>query len=183
MTTEPNPTQLTSMSRQRRRWLMLVSAVLVVAAIGFSTYWAVVLRFEESTDDAYVNGNVVQITPQISASRRSNEPPEDAWPVRSRRQCGAVTKALLSGAMPQRGGVNERKPGWAKGSNPRRTRGCRNGGKHSRSFRQCRPSRGDKRRGPLAVVSVCRGSLQPSNAARRRQRVLERFRGGELTFA
>jgi len=68
MTTEPNPTQLTSMSRQRRRWLMLVSAVLVVAAIGFSTYWAVVLRFEESTDDAYVNGNVVQITPQISAT-------------------------------------------------------------------------------------------------------------------
>ncbi|HWY72942.1 MAG TPA: HlyD family efflux transporter periplasmic adaptor subunit [Burkholderiaceae bacterium] len=68
MTTEPNPTQLASMPRQRRRWLILVCAVVVLAAIGFSTYWAVVLRFEEFTDDAYVNGNVVQITPQISAT-------------------------------------------------------------------------------------------------------------------
>lgn len=68
--------------------------------------------------------------------------------------------------MPRRGGVNERKPGWAKRSNPRRTRGCRNGGKHSRSFRQCRPSRGGKRRGSSAVASSKpgsnrRGSLQP----------------------
>lgn len=63
--------------------------------------------------------------------------------------------------MPHRGGVNERKPGWAKGSNPDRTRGCRNGGKHSRSFWQRRPSRGDERRGSRAVDSVGRGSLQP----------------------
>lgn len=42
---------------------------------------------------------------------------------------------------------------------------------HSRSFRQCRPSRGDKRRGSAADVSASGGSLRPSHAARRRQRV------------
>ncbi|HUA89459.1 MAG TPA: efflux RND transporter periplasmic adaptor subunit, partial [Steroidobacteraceae bacterium] len=31
-------------------------------------YWAQVARFHQTTDDAYVNGNVVQITPQISGT-------------------------------------------------------------------------------------------------------------------
>ena len=31
-------------------------------------YWAQVLRYHQTTDDAYVNGNVVQITPQISGT-------------------------------------------------------------------------------------------------------------------
>src|SRR5207248_7371923 len=31
-------------------------------------YWAQVLRHHQSTDDAYVGGNVVQITPQISGT-------------------------------------------------------------------------------------------------------------------
>jgi membrane fusion protein, multidrug efflux system len=68
MTTEKNPAQLESMSRQRRRWLALVSGVVVLAALGFGAYWMLALRFEEATDDAYVSGNVVQITPQISGT-------------------------------------------------------------------------------------------------------------------
>ena len=66
MTTDQSPAKLDSMSRQRRRWLMLASGVIALAAIGFATYWGMALRFEEFTDDAYVSGNVVQITPQIS---------------------------------------------------------------------------------------------------------------------
>src|SRR5208283_1476438 len=31
-------------------------------------YWALIARFQEFTDDAYVNGNVVQITPQVSGT-------------------------------------------------------------------------------------------------------------------
>ena len=31
-------------------------------------YWAQVLRYHQTTDDAYVSGNVVQITPQISGT-------------------------------------------------------------------------------------------------------------------
>jgi membrane fusion protein (multidrug efflux system) len=54
--------------RNRRRWLALVAAVFVIAGIGYGAYWATVLRYSESTDDAYVSGNIVQITPQISGT-------------------------------------------------------------------------------------------------------------------
>jgi membrane fusion protein (multidrug efflux system) len=68
MTTEQNPAKLQSMARQRRLWLIAASGVLGLAAIGYGTYWGMKLRFQESTDDAYVAGNVVQITPQISGT-------------------------------------------------------------------------------------------------------------------
>src|SRR5215470_14852394 len=54
--------------RKRRRWLALVAAVFVIAGIGYGVYWATMLRYAESTDDAYVSGNIVQITPQISGT-------------------------------------------------------------------------------------------------------------------
>jgi membrane fusion protein (multidrug efflux system) len=68
MTTEQNPAKLQSMSRQRRLGLIAASSVVALAAIGFGAYWGLALRFQESTDDAYVAGNVVQITPQISGT-------------------------------------------------------------------------------------------------------------------
>jgi len=45
----------------------MVSAFLAVG-IAYGVYWGKVLRYSQSTDDAYVNGNVVQITPQISGT-------------------------------------------------------------------------------------------------------------------
>jgi membrane fusion protein (multidrug efflux system) len=57
-------------SNTSRRWRLLgavLGAVLVVT-IGYTVYWAQVLRFHQGTDDAYVGGNVVQITPQISGT-------------------------------------------------------------------------------------------------------------------
>src|SRR3984957_12241571 len=39
-----------------------------VIALAYGLYWAQVLRYWQSTDDAYVGGNVVQITPQISGT-------------------------------------------------------------------------------------------------------------------
>jgi len=65
---ETGQAKLASMSRRRRQWLLAAGAVLAVAAIGCGSYWAIALRFQENTDDAYVNGNVVQITPQISGT-------------------------------------------------------------------------------------------------------------------
>ncbi len=38
------------------------------SAIGYGVYWQTVLRLRETTDDAYVNGNIVQITPQIAGT-------------------------------------------------------------------------------------------------------------------
>jgi membrane fusion protein (multidrug efflux system) len=54
--------------RRRWRWLGMLLAVVVVAGGAWGVYWARVLRYTQSTDDAYVGGNVVQITPQISGT-------------------------------------------------------------------------------------------------------------------
>ncbi|WGS52834.1 efflux RND transporter periplasmic adaptor subunit [Paraburkholderia sp. D15] len=50
----------------RRRVLMsLIVLVLIIAAVAYGLYYFLVARFHENTDDAYVNGNIVQITPQV----------------------------------------------------------------------------------------------------------------------
>ena len=53
-----------------RRWRLLagVSAGVLAVALAYGLYWAQVLRYHQTTDDAYVSGNVVQITPQISGT-------------------------------------------------------------------------------------------------------------------
>src|SRR5271170_6670507 len=54
-----------SKPNQRWRWLGAVLGVSLTAAGVYGLYWAQVLRYHQTTDDAYVGGNVVQITPQI----------------------------------------------------------------------------------------------------------------------
>jgi membrane fusion protein, multidrug efflux system len=58
--------QTTTPQRQRRRtWLVLLAvAVLLVAAAVF-LWWLLYARFYESTDDAYVAGDLVNVTPQV----------------------------------------------------------------------------------------------------------------------
>jgi membrane fusion protein (multidrug efflux system) len=57
-----------AMQARRKRWLAIVIGAFVAIGIAYAAYWAIVLRYEQSTDDAYVTGNVVQITPQISGT-------------------------------------------------------------------------------------------------------------------
>jgi len=57
-----------STSRRRWRWLGAVLGVSLTGAAVYGVYWAQVLRYHQTTDDAYVGGNVVQITPQISGT-------------------------------------------------------------------------------------------------------------------
>jgi len=52
----------------RKRWLAIVAGVFVLAIAAYGAWWAVVLRYTQTTDDAYVSGNVVQITPQVSGT-------------------------------------------------------------------------------------------------------------------
>ena len=53
-------------SNTKRRMLMsLIVLVVIIAAVAYGFYYFLIARFHESTDDAYVNGNVVQITPQV----------------------------------------------------------------------------------------------------------------------
>ncbi|ONO95605.1 efflux RND transporter periplasmic adaptor subunit [Burkholderia cenocepacia] len=53
---------------KRKRMMTLLVAVIVIAAIAYGLYYFLVARFHEDTDDAYVNGNVVQITPQVTGT-------------------------------------------------------------------------------------------------------------------
>ncbi len=53
---------------KRRRMMTLLVLVIVIAAVAYGLYYFLVARFSESTDDAYVNGNVVQITPQVTGT-------------------------------------------------------------------------------------------------------------------
>jgi len=53
---------------KRKRMMTLLVLVIVIAAIAYGLYYFLVARFTESTDDAYVNGNVVQITPQVTGT-------------------------------------------------------------------------------------------------------------------
>jgi membrane fusion protein, multidrug efflux system len=62
-TTESQPTQ--SPGRTRRRALTGLAAVVVLCSVGYSAYWFFNARYYESTDDAYVNGDVVQITSEV----------------------------------------------------------------------------------------------------------------------
>ncbi|MDF3983472.1 HlyD family efflux transporter periplasmic adaptor subunit [Luteibacter sp. PPL554] len=53
---------------RRGFFLKLLVVVIVLAAIAWTVWYFVDGRWYEDTDDAYVNGNVVQITPQIAAT-------------------------------------------------------------------------------------------------------------------
>jgi len=62
------PSEAKNGSSARKRWLAIVGGAFAVIGIAYGAYWALVLRYEQSTDDAYVSGNVVQITPQIAGT-------------------------------------------------------------------------------------------------------------------
>ena len=52
----------------RKKALTALAVVVVVAGLGWSVYEYLVASHYESTDNAYVQGNVIQITPQISGT-------------------------------------------------------------------------------------------------------------------
>lgn len=61
-----NPTAAAAPQNKKRGFLLRALAVVVVlAAIAWAVWYFLDGRWYEGTDDAYVSGNVVQITPQI----------------------------------------------------------------------------------------------------------------------
>jgi membrane fusion protein (multidrug efflux system) len=53
---------------KRKRQLILLTLVLLVIGIACFLYWFLHARFFEETDDAYVGGNVVQISAQVGGT-------------------------------------------------------------------------------------------------------------------
>jgi membrane fusion protein (multidrug efflux system) len=54
-----------SPNRTRRLSLLALGAVVVLSGFGYAGYWFLDGRYFESTDDAYVNGDVVQVTSEV----------------------------------------------------------------------------------------------------------------------
>ena len=48
----------------RRLWLLLLTAIVLLGGLAYAVYWYTSARYFETTDDAYVNGDVVQISSQ-----------------------------------------------------------------------------------------------------------------------
>lgn len=53
---------------QRKRVLTAIIAAFALAATAWPLYWGFDARFHETTDDAYVAGNMLRITPRISGT-------------------------------------------------------------------------------------------------------------------
>ena len=66
--TQDTATPLNTGNPRRRRALTALATVVVLAGLGWGAYEWLVASHYESTDNAYVQGNVVQITPQIGGT-------------------------------------------------------------------------------------------------------------------
>ncbi len=64
----PPPAAQSANNGKRKRMMTLLVIVILIAAVAYGLYYFLVARFHEDTDDAYVNGNVVQITPQVTGT-------------------------------------------------------------------------------------------------------------------
>jgi membrane fusion protein, multidrug efflux system len=62
------PAQPPANNGKRKRMMTLLVIVILIAAVAYGLYYFLDARFHEDTDDAYVNGNVVQITPQVTGT-------------------------------------------------------------------------------------------------------------------
>jgi membrane fusion protein (multidrug efflux system) len=63
-----SPAPASGVPSRRRKLLLAITATFLVGVIAYGAYWAIVLRYQEGTDNAYVNGNVVQITSQVAGT-------------------------------------------------------------------------------------------------------------------
>jgi membrane fusion protein (multidrug efflux system) len=68
MTTRNENTKPSPWKSPRVRWLTLILGGFLILGAAYGVYWDRDLRYSVYTDDAYVSGNVVQITPRISGT-------------------------------------------------------------------------------------------------------------------
>jgi len=68
MTTHNDTAKISRWKSPRVRWLVLILGGTLLLGGAYGVYWQRDLRYSVYTDDAYVSGNVVQITPRISGT-------------------------------------------------------------------------------------------------------------------
>jgi membrane fusion protein (multidrug efflux system) len=64
--TAPNSAQ--ALRRRRQKWLIILTAALVLVAIVVGAWWVLYASHYESTDDAYVAGDLVNVMPQVGGT-------------------------------------------------------------------------------------------------------------------
>ena len=60
--------QFSPRQQKRKSLLLLLGGAVAVAVIGYGLYWGVHARYFIETDDAYVGGQLVQLTPQVGGT-------------------------------------------------------------------------------------------------------------------
>ncbi len=55
-------------AERRRKGFLIFGAVIVIAGLAYGAWWLLEARFSESTDDAYVAGNIVAVTSRENAT-------------------------------------------------------------------------------------------------------------------
>src|SRR5476649_3052558 len=65
---QPKEQQKDSNPRKRKIMLIGLALIVILGVIGVWAWYELYGRFNESTDDAYVNGNVVEITPLVTGT-------------------------------------------------------------------------------------------------------------------
>ncbi|NWK78093.1 HlyD family efflux transporter periplasmic adaptor subunit [Aquitalea sp. LB_tupeE] len=55
-------------AKSRKRNLFVATGLIAALAIGYGIYWGLVLSHQENTDDAYVAGHMVQLTPEVAGT-------------------------------------------------------------------------------------------------------------------
>jgi membrane fusion protein (multidrug efflux system) len=53
---------------RRKKILLTIASIFMLAGIGWGLHWLLVSRFYEETENAYVQGNVVQVTSQVAGT-------------------------------------------------------------------------------------------------------------------
>ncbi|VVE36738.1 hemolysin D [Pandoraea eparura] len=64
----PTTTATTGRASRRNRLLALLAVTTLAAGAAWATYYYGYARFHQTTDDAYVSGNLVQLTPQVAGT-------------------------------------------------------------------------------------------------------------------
>ncbi|GKX56335.1 multidrug resistance protein A [Leminorella grimontii] len=68
MSADTSAPQPNKKKRSRKLAMWIAATLFIVAGAGYSIYWFVALRHHQTTDDAYVAGNQVQVMSQISGN-------------------------------------------------------------------------------------------------------------------
>src|SRR3954462_15763743 len=58
----------TQMAERRRQAFLLFGGAILVAAVVYGAWWLLSGRYSETTDDAYVAGNIVAVTSRENAT-------------------------------------------------------------------------------------------------------------------